>query len=116
MLRDRSSAVLGNNGGAARTGIRKPINSGLDTLLEHYDLAWLNGQALQSVPSDDCRMLRQIRPYDFEGGLRHWSVSQISRQQHPRLARRCRLKILAKLREQAFPDRCAERCRSLSVD
>src|SRR5439155_24945326 len=115
MLRDGSSAVLGNNGGAARTGIRKSINSGLDALLEDYDFAWLNGKALQSVPSNDCRMLRQIRAYEFEG-LRHWSVSQISRQQRPRLARRYRLKVLAKLREQAFPDRFAERCRSLSVD
>src|SRR2546430_15817832 len=92
------------------------VDGGFEAPLQKDNFTRTRGSLAQAIPCQRCRMLGQIRLHEFDDRLRHWSVSQISRQQHPRLPRRYRLKVLAKLREQAFPDRCAERCRSLSVD
>src|SRR5436190_11623773 len=116
MLSNRPPTVFCDDRRSAGAGACQPVDGGFEAPLQKNNFTRTRASLAQAIPRQRCRMLGQIRRYDFEGGLRHWSVSQSSRQQHPRLARRCRLKIAAKLREQAFPDRCAERCRSLSVD
>src|SRR5438552_6312314 len=105
MLSDRPSTVFCDHRRSAGAGACQLVDGGFEVPLQENNFTRTRASVAQAIPCQRCRMLRQIRPYDFEGGLRHWSVSPSSRQQHPRLARHCRLKIAAKLREQAFPDR-----------
>src|SRR2546421_13074266 len=97
MLSNRPPTVFCDDRRSAGAGACQPVDGGFEAPLQKNNFTRTRASLAQAIPCQRCRMLGQIRPYDFEG-LRHWSVS-LSWRRHSQLARRCRLKVVAKLSE-----------------